>query len=155
MVEVMEQLILPAAAGGRLRRELVAAFLTERFPNNRVVDCSQAIGQALGAANLARVTPTMLTFSYRDVLLPSFAFVVHSEFPEPGMYDLALLEQNPRIRTMLWDPARIVTAVYELRNRGLISKVSEIDSIRQFTTTLTLDQVVDRLLSEGGGHEVG
>jgi len=44
-------------------------------------------------------------------------------------------------------PASMLSALYELRNRGLITKVTEIDSLRQFTTRLTLDEVVERLVT--------
>jgi DNA repair protein RadC len=63
------------------------------------------------------------------------------------MYDLARLEQNPFMRAMLWQPDQLVSALYELRNRGLLSKISEIDSVRQFTTRLTLRQVIERLVA--------
>jgi DNA repair protein RadC len=78
-------------------------------------------------------------------LLPSFAFVLHSEFPEPAMYDIALLESNRAIRSMLWEQDMLIPAMYELRNRGFLPKVSEIDTIRQFTMSMTLNDVVARL----------
>ncbi len=37
----------------------------------------------------------------------------------------------------------------QLRNQGLVSKVSEIDSVRQFTTRYTLAEAVDRLALGG------
>ena len=46
---------------------------------------------------------------------------------------------------MLWNPEFILPELYELRNQGLISKVSDIDTVRQFTTKFTLDQLVERL----------
>ncbi len=53
------------------------------------------------------------------------------------------------IRAMLWNPERLLHALYELRNQGLISKILEIDNIRQFTTKYTLAGVV-ALMCEGG-----
>jgi hypothetical protein len=44
---------------------------------------------------------------------------------------------------MLWKPDQILPALYELRNRGIIANVSEIDNVRQFTIKWKLDQVVE------------
>jgi DNA repair protein RadC len=46
---------------------------------------------------------------------------------------------------MFWNPDRILSSIYELRNRGLISKVSEIDSVCQFTTRYDLADLVNVL----------
>ena len=91
---------------------------------------------------------TKISFAYREIPVASFAFVLHSEFPEPSIYDIRKLDENRMIRAMLWNPERLLHALYELRNRGLISKISEIDNIRQFTTKHTLTGVV-ALLCEG------
>jgi hypothetical protein len=61
-----------------------------------------------------------------------------------------LVEQNPAIRALLWNPERIVPALYELRNQGILSKVSQIDAFRQFTTRWNLAQVVETLVAEAG-----
>jgi len=64
------------------------------------------------------------------------------------MYDLAKLETNQTILAMLWNPDRLLPSLYELRNHGIISKISEIDSMRQFTTKWTLDGVVEYLVTK-------
>jgi DNA repair protein RadC len=46
---------------------------------------------------------------------------------------------------MLWSPEQILPSMYELRNRGIIARVSEIDTVRQFSTKWSLDEVVERL----------
>ena len=63
------------------------------------------------------------------------------------MYDLDRLENNRQVISMLWNPTKLVPMLYELRNNGLISKISEIDSVRQFTTKWTLDEVVVKITS--------
>jgi DNA repair protein RadC len=94
---------------------------------------------------IARSDRRSVHFAYREIVLPSFAFIVHSVFPEPGMYSLASIESHPAVRHMFWNPDRVLPSVYELRNRGLISKVSEIDSVRQFTTKYDLAGMVNVL----------
>jgi len=149
-VEVIETLVLPNIGAGRLSRERIKQFLASRYPSSQSIkDSSQAVVEAMVSAGLAKSDKVTMTFSYRDIPVPALAFVLHSEFPEPGMYDIRKLEQNRFVRAMLWNPERLLAALYELRNQGLVSKVSEIDSVRQFTTRYTLAEAVDRLALGG------
>ena len=149
-VEIIEDLILPNLGVGRLNRERIRKRLSEKFPDSKsIVDCGKAIVDALTAGGIAKADRTKISFGYREIPMASFAFVLHSEFPEPGMYDIRKLEENRIIRAMLWNPERLLHALYELRNQRLISKISEIDNIRQFTTKYTLDGVVGQIVSGG------
>jgi DNA repair protein RadC len=149
-VEIIEDLIIPNLGTGRLSRERIRKRLSEKFPEAKsIVDCGKAIVDALTAGGIAKADRTKISFSYREIPVESFAFVLHSEFPDPGMYDIRKLDENRMIRAMLWNPERLLHALYELRNCGLISKVSEIDNIRQFTTKHTLAGVVEQIVSGG------
>jgi hypothetical protein len=149
--EIIEDLILPNIGIGRLSRERIRKHLHEKYPEARsIVDCGKAIVDAMTAADIVKADRTKISFAYRDVAVASFAFILHSEFPEPGMYDIQKVEQNRVIRAMLWKPDRLLPSLYELRNMGLISKVSEIDNVRQFTTKFRLGELVDRLIAKGG-----
>ena len=144
--EIIEDLLLPNIGSGSLPREQIRKRLKEKFPESRcIMDCGQAAVEAMTAGGISKANTKTISFAYRDIPLDSFAFVLHSEFPEPGMFDTAKLEQNRLIRAMLWNPARLLPALYELRNQGLISKISEIDGLRQFTTRHTLAGVVEQL----------
>lgn len=144
--QIAEDLLLPNLGAGSLNRERIRSYLADRYPTSRSIkDCTQAIVDALNAGGVAKVDKTRVRFGYRDIPLEAFAFLLHSEFPDPGMYDISRVQDNRFIHVMLWNPARILPSLYELRNRGLISKVSEIDAVRQFTTIWTLEQIVDRL----------
>ena len=70
--------------------------------------------------------------------LASFAYVLYLEFPEPGMYSFERMFDGPMQKWLLWDQQWMVRQLYRLREVGLLSKVSEIDRLRQFTTKLTL-----------------
>jgi len=149
-VEIIEDLILPNLGTGRLSRERIRKRLAEKFPEAKsIVDCGKAIVDALTAGGVVKADRTKISFAYREIPVASFAFILHSEFPEPGMYDIRKLDENRMIRAMLWNPERLLHALYELRNQGLISKISEIDNIRQFTTKHTLAGVVERIVSGG------
>jgi hypothetical protein len=134
-----------------LDRSHLKDFLVRRFPGFKSInDCASAAVDAMVAGGIAKADKQRLGFSYRAIPDAAFAFVLHSEFPEPGMYDIARLEENQAISALLWSPDRILRALYELRNLGIISKVSQIDNFRQFTTKWNLDQVVQALAGRGG-----
>lgn len=146
MLDVITELIIPAIGVGKMHRQRIHDYLIERFPESKSIgDCSKAIVDALVAGGVARADRTHISFSYRDIPIHSFAFVIHSEYSEPGMYDLGRLEKNIHVKSMLWNPTRLVPMLYELRNSELISKISEIDNVRQFTTKWTLDEMVVRI----------
>jgi len=148
MVDVISEILLPAIGVGKIKRRSIQEFLDKRFPESKsIVDCTKAIVDALSAGGIVRADRTHLSFAYREISPRSFAFVIHSEFPEPGMHDLAKLENNRHVLTMLWNPTRILPTLYELRNLELISRISEIDNVRQFTTKWHLEEAVTRITS--------
>jgi DNA repair protein RadC len=144
--QAIHDLLLPALGSGRLARRLIREYLKGRYPTAASIgDCAKGIVDALVAGGIAKADLTKIAFSYREIPPASFAFVLHGEFQEAGMYNIELVEANPTIRAMLWDPGRIVPSLYELRNQSLIGKVSQIDNVRQFTTRWTLDELVDHM----------
>lgn len=150
MVEIIEELLLPNIGYGRLSRERIRQRLAEKFPGaGSISDCAKAIVEALSAGGLVRADRTQISLGYRTSQSAALAFVLHSEFPGPGMYDLGKLEDNRLIRAMLWRPDQLLPAIYELRNLGWLSKVSEIDTVRQFTTRFTLAELVDHIIAGG------
>lgn len=149
MLSVFHDLLLPAIGYGQMDRGRIREYLSDRYPSSKVVNlCAKAIVNSLVAGGVARSDKKKITFNYRPPAMASLAFLIHSEFPAPGMYEISWLENSPLIRSMLWDPDRLLPGLYELRNLGLISKISEIDNIRQFTTEFTLDELVDHLRSK-------
>ena len=152
MFRVTDDVLMPAMARGGLERRQLRQYLDQRYPDaENVENTAKAVAKALQEAEIARVTRADITLSYREPLLPALAFVIHSEFG-PGMYDLGQLERHAALRAMLWNPDRLQPALYELRNRGWLAKISEIDNVRQFTLRWTLDELVAALTGEGEGH---
>ncbi len=149
MYLLIEELIVPAIGSGSLPRSAISEFLHRRFPDSKSVkECVGAAVDALVAVKAVRADRTRVSISLRDVPIPSLAFIIHSEFATPGMYAISELESNQAVRNMLWQGDQLLPALYEMRNLGLIAKVSEIDNVRQFTTRYTLAQVVGRLAGE-------
>jgi len=147
MQQVVEEVLLPGLGNGRIKREKIRDYLAYRFPSSQSIkDGAKAVVEALVAGGIAKADRVKISFSYREISIPAFAFVIHSEFSSPGMYDIGKLDSNREIRTMLWNPDRILPSLYELRNKGLISKISEIDNVRQFTVKWYLNQLVEKLV---------
>jgi DNA repair protein RadC len=153
LTTIVEDVLLPAIGSGSLERSYLHAYLAERFPSSKSTrDATQAVVEALVAGGIVRSDRNKITFAYRPVLLPSFAFVLHNEFSDSGMYDLVDLEHNRSLRALLWNPDRLLSSLYELRNLGILVKISEIDSVRQFTTRWGLEQMVQELVQGTLAH---
>jgi len=153
VAQFLQDGLFPALGRGFVARVAVRQFLEERFPDAKrqtVQSTASSIIEVLTTAGLARLEKAKLAFQLREVCIESFAFILHSEFPEPGMYDLTKIETHPVLQTLLWRPDKILPALYELRNRGLIAKISEIDSVRQFTTRYHLHDLVQHLREPQG-----
>jgi hypothetical protein len=151
--EVVVDLILPALGRQVVPRTHLRKYLARKFPSakpNSINSCGKAIVEILGESQLVGATRTELSVHSRQVDVNAFCFLVHSEFPEVGMHRLDDLEGSAAFKAMLWTKEDMKTCLYELRNRGLITKVSEVDSLRQFTTRYTLAEVVDRIEAGGG-----
>lgn len=145
--------VAPALGRGILARSTVRQFLEERFPGTKrqtIQSTASSIIEVLTSSGLVQMEKAKLTFQCREVCIESFAFILHSEFPDPGIYDLRKIEGHSLLDSLLWRPDKILPALYELRNRGLIAKISEIDSVRQFTTRYTLNDLVQHLMQDQG-----
>ena len=146
--KLIDELIIPNIGVGYIGRERIKDFLEKLFPESKSIKHgTKAILDALIFGGLAKLNGKKVIFSYRNIPFASVVFVLFSEFPEPGMYELNKMENNPFIIRMLWKPDQILILTYELRNRGFISKISEIDNFRQFTTKLSLEQSIERLIA--------
>lgn len=150
MPKVIADLILPNIGFGRLTRNRIESYLIERYPEAKNLEnCTKAIVDALTAGGIVNPDRLQLSFAWRPMRLASFAFILHDEFNEPGIYDIRKAETNSYLACLLWAPEKILQGLYELRNQGLISKVSEIDTVRQFTLRYQLPELVQILIEKG------
>ncbi len=151
MGRITEDVLLPVITNGTLKRTTLTDYLHDQYPQSKSVrDCVQAITEAWGAAGIAKCTKDTVSFSYRHINPTAFAFILYSEFPDPGLYDIGLLERSNVVKLMLWKSEDLLPALYELRNQGLLAKVSQIDNVRQFTTQYNLEQAVLKLIAGEG-----
>lgn len=145
---VAEEVVFTALPQGGISRARIRDFVQAQFPNSKSAD---EVGAAIvntykifgvGSANRSR-----LNVSLREGSLASFAYVLHLEFPEPGMYSFESLLDGPMHKWLLWDQQWMAPQLYRLREVGLLAKVSEIDRMRQFTTKYSLTKAIPHILA--------
>ncbi len=141
--DLFTELFIPNISQGCISRKKLDAYLQERFPYSSIgKDGSRGFLEALRDADVISYDKGIINYSYRQVDPISFAFIVHSEFTTPGMYDISLIEKNQVYVPQLWRSDDLLESLYYLRNRGIFAKISEIDTVRQFTTKYSLDEFV-------------
>lgn len=149
--KIMTELFLPSISRGFVKRNEIVQFTDAIFPNLKSNDkCVQAIVDVLVKTNMCKLQKQELTLKNRKPNIASFTYILHSEFKEPGMYAHNLLKGNSYIAAMLWEPNYTEEMLYELRNNGYISKVSNIDGIKQFTTKYHLEEITELLIMQKG-----
>ena len=148
VASVAEEVVFPSLPQGGVARSRVLEFVQAKFPGSKSVsDMSQAIIRTYERFGIGAATRTRLNVSLREGSLDAFGYVLHLEFPEPGMYSFERLFNGPMHKWLLWDQQWMVHQLYVLREAGILSKVSEIDRMRQFTTKYTLDDSVRHLVN--------
>jgi hypothetical protein len=155
---VAEEVVWPSLADGGVSRTRITEYVQRQVPSwskNSVTDVGAAIVRTYERFGIGSTTRTHLNVSIRQGDLPAFAYILHLECPEPGMYGFEMLLQSPMRRWLLWDQQWIVKQLYACEGAGLLAKISEIDRAKQFTTRYTLDEAVGPIVSliRGGVHE--
>lgn len=151
-----EEVIWPALAQGSVDREVVAEFIVQHLPDLRPasrVKIVRAVAETYRELGVAHGSGDTLQLRLRQGSLEAFIYVFFGEFPEPGVYRFERMEQGPMRRWLLWERDWLRRQLYNLRDMDLVSKVSEIDTLRQFTTTMTRHDALRRFFDrEQGEH---
>jgi hypothetical protein len=144
---VAEALIWPSLADGGLPRSRIQDFIKAHFPRSRSAkQVSSAIVRTYTGFGVATATRTRMNVAQRQGHLAALAYILYLEFPEPGMYSFDKLLDGPMHKWLLWDRKWIAEQLYMLRHFKLLSKVSDIDNMRQFTTKYSLAEAVNHIL---------
>ena len=139
---VAEELIWPALPLGMVERERIRELILQHRPNLKEASLSkilQAIYHTYDLLEIGSANDTVLQFHLHKGTLESFLYTLTSEFTKPGMYSFETLFNGLLQRWLLWDREWIRRQLYNLQDLEIISKVSEIDTVRQFT--LAVDQI--------------
>ena len=143
-----EHLVFPSLAVGGIARNKIRDFIQAQLPSSKSAkQVGIAVVNTYHAFGIGRATRTRLDISLREGSLASFAYVLHMEFPEPGMYSFERMFDGPMHKWLLWDQQWMVRQLYHLREAGILSKVSEIDRLRQFTTKFTLAEAIHLIVA--------
>jgi DNA repair protein RadC len=136
---VAEEVVFPSIAQGGVSRSRIHEYIQSKFPHSKSAgQMSRSVLHTYQVYGIGNTNRTHLKVSLREGSLASFAYVLYLEFPEPGMYAFEKMLDGPMHKWLLWDGQWMVRQLYRLREDGLLSKVSEIDRLRQFTTKYTL-----------------
>jgi hypothetical protein len=141
--DLYNELITPNITRGNISRKKILTYLKERFPDSGAVKHQTFFFlEAAKSADIVSYKSGILSYAYRHVDPISFAYILHNEFPNPGMYDIGLIENNQAFVPQLWLRNELLETLYVLRNMKILSKISEIDSVRQFTTFFSLEEFI-------------
>jgi len=138
---VAEEVIWPAVPLGYVTRDQLRQRLRSVFAQVSGATIKRMVYSLFNlytVLNDAQSDENTLRFQMHGSTLEGFVYVLSAEFPEPGMYPFEALENGPMQHWLLWDREWIRRQLYNLRDLGILSKVSEIDAMRQLT--LRFDQ---------------
>jgi hypothetical protein len=150
VASVADEIVWPSLADGGVTRKRVADYVRAQVPSwssNSVKDVGASIVRTYERLGIGIVTKTRLNIASRRSDLPCFAYILHLEFPEPGMFAFERILHGRLRRWLLWDPEWMVKQLYACGEAGLIAKVSEIDGAPQFTTKYHLEDAVGPIVS--------
>jgi len=140
-VRVAEELVWPALPIGRIDREQLRKFTIGFLPKlslSSQMNMLRSIFYTYQLCSVGLVVRDSLRFNLRAGTFESFLYILTNEYPQPGIYTFESLFDGPLHRWLLWDREWIRRQLYNLRDLNVVSKIAEIDSIKQFT--LDLDQ---------------
>ncbi len=143
---IAENVMWPSLAVGKVTRERIIEEIALIYPQKpTIVKSIQAIYDSYTNLNVAVRENMDLIVKERDFSVEAFNFILHRLFPEPGIYSFEDITQGPMTKWLLWSEKLILTQLYHLRELAVLSKVSDIDGIKQFTTKYDPCEAVIRL----------
>jgi len=149
---VVEDLIWPALPLGQVDRQQIIEFLQKRMPEVKHSSLNkfiQALYHTYDLCAVGKVSQQKLRIRLHPGTMNGFLYLLTSEYPKPGIYSFDHLFQGPIHRWLLWDEEWMINQLYNLQDLGILAKVSQIDTVRQFTMTMdqhsTLQEYFGRL----------
>jgi len=149
VARVAEGVVWPALPQGFVAREDLAQGVLALMPQigpESLKKILLALTNAYSLLDVAARTESGLRLQVHRGTPAAFAYVLLAECPAPGMYPFERLEQGPMRRWLLWERDWMREQLYRLRDSGVISKVSEIDTMRQFTLPLARNEALQRFV---------
>ncbi len=136
LARVAAELVFPALPVGRIDRQQLREFVVSQLPGIGVASQRKTLTSIFHSYTLLDVASQdrdQLKFKLRRGTSEAFVYILAAEYPAAGMYSFGKLFESPMHRGLLWDRDWIRDQLYRMRAAGLLSKLSEIDSTRQFS----------------------
>ncbi len=142
-----ENVVWPSLPLGKVTRDRLEEETSHFYPKRASISkIMQAVFDCYSSLGVARLENKVnLLISEREGYPESFCYILHKEFPEPGIYSFDEITMGPMTKWLLWAPAWIEEQLYNLRSMGILSKVSNIDGIKHFTTKLGILESISKL----------
>ena len=135
MTKVAEELVWPSLPQGKITREQLQDLIYKYFPNisdSSLINMLRSIIYSYSILSIAQANNEDLILRLHEGFLESFLYILTSEFPKPGMYELSKLENGPVRKWLLWDWQWIKEQLYSLRELNIIATISDIEYVQQF-----------------------
>ena len=132
-----EEFVWPASPVGYVDREGMGDFISKYLTELKISSKKKVVSAIFKTYDLLSVGNSegnQLRIQIHKGTLESFLYVFSTEYPKPGVYSFDTLFKGPIRHWLLWDKEWIRQQLYNLQDFGIIAKVSEIDTVRQFTT---------------------
>ncbi len=139
---IAEQVTWPALPVGHISRGNLKDLVQKRFgeaSDATVKRMTYSLVKLYSTLSVAELRNDFLNFQVRQGTTAAFLYTLVAEYPEPGIYTFEDIEQGPLRYWLLWDREWMRKQLYNLRDMGVVAKVSEIDTYRQFS--LQYDQM--------------
>lgn len=152
LAKVANVLVYPALPIGKIGREQLREFILSNLPKMSESSQKNAIRSIIYAYDLlsvGREDNDSLKFQLHIGNLEALIYILASEYPEPGIYSFESLFDGPAHRWLLWDREWIRKQLYSLRDMRIVSKVSEIDAVKQFSLEFGQRECIERFFSAG------
>ena len=133
---IAEEFIWPALPIGYVDREVMREYISGSLPDTSLASQKKiihAVFKTYTLLSIGRSDGDLLHIQIHNGTLEGFLYVLASEYPEPGVYSFDSLYNGPMRHWLLWDKEWMRLQLYNLQDFGVIAKVSEIDTVRQFT----------------------
>ena len=131
-----EEVIWANLALGFISKSQITEFLTRYFPmkeKNSINKVQKALLNTYALLGMGNEKDDRLYFSLHNAELESFLFVLTSEYPQPATIPFDKIMNGFIHQHMLWHRDWIKDQLYRLRELKIISKIAEIDFVKQFT----------------------
>lgn len=140
--KIAEELVWPSLPRGYVNREEMREFILRYLPDLGSASQTKvlrSIYKIYSFLSIGVEQETLLRLQLHNGTLEGYLYILASEYPEPGIYSFESLFDGPIRYWLLWDKEWIRLQLYNLQDYGIITKISEIDTVRHFT--LQFDQM--------------